>query len=151
MRQPKNYISETAATETLQRWLEHKPGADMLTLEEIYVAANRDSFDETTNRNWFNNKLSQLKYHNLVKSTKEFDKASKRHKTSGIQLTITGKKALGLIDGDELSMNEGDTPVRPAFKHGSLNDVAEAVKEFQTQNPEFEVMFDVKFKGVKTS
>lgn len=148
MKTPKNYISETAATETVSRWFADKPGVRQLTLGEIYKAADRESIDEATNRNWFNNKLNQLRHHNLVKPSKEFDKASKRHKTVGVQLTMAGKKALGLIEDDD---NQTDSPGDSGtlmVRKVSLNDVAQAVKDFQDKNPEFEVVFDVKFKGV---
>jgi len=91
-----------------------------------------------------------LKHHGLVKPAKEFDKASKRHKTVGVVLTLAGKEALGYVDVTSSEMPEHPNVYRtvPTNK-ASLNDVAAAVKTFQESHPEFDVVFDVKFKGVQ--
>jgi hypothetical protein len=143
---PKNFISETAATETLVRFFKDTP-EDFIALEDIFKAAGRNDFPEETNKNWLNNKTNQLKHHKFVKSIQEFDKASRRHKVVGYSLTLAGKKAIGRVDS---STNEASTDGQSVDgTSASLDDVAKAVEKFQMNNPNFEVVFDVKFKGVQ--
>lgn len=150
MGKPKNYISEGAAVETVKRWFAPYPDTDELSLEQVYSVASRAEFDETTNRNWLNNKMNQLKYHNLIKANQTFDAQSRRHKLTHIQLTMKGKVALGRIEGNEVIDKEGgDMSTIPLRRNASLSDVAQAVRDFQEAHQEFEVVFDVKFKGVQ--
>jgi hypothetical protein len=99
MANPKNFISETAAGETLGRFFASTT-SDEISLEGIYEAAGRAHIDEHTNRNWLNTKMNQLKHHNLITTVQTFDKDSKRHKLTGIRLTLAGKRAIGRVGAD---------------------------------------------------
>lgn len=143
---PKNSISETTAAETLARFFRFTPDDDYVSIEDIYKAAERDSLSDETNKNWLNAKTNQLKHHNLIRSVKEFDRASRRHKVVGYRLTLAGKKAIGRVGVDDEDP-DGGYDVNSVT--ASLDDVARAVEAFQKNNPNFEVIFDVKFKGVQ--
>lgn len=143
----KNYISETAATATLQKLFSSSLASDKVSLDELLSAFGRENIDEATNKNWISNKLSQLKYHSLVKPVYEFDINTRRNKLAGVQLTMAGKKALGRIEVDEpvKDQQEGnDDSVRS--KHTSINDALAIVRELRRQNPDFEIVFTIKPK-----
>lgn len=147
MNKPKNYISKEAATQTIARLFDGEDKPNMLTLEELYRAAGRESYDEATNRNWFNNKYSQLKYHGLVRTVSEFDKDSRRHKTTGLQLTMAGQDALGRTGGELTASTVGEEP-KGVAGIGTVNDLATAVRDFQAAHPEFDIVLDIKFRGL---
>jgi hypothetical protein len=143
MKKPKNYISQTAAVENLRRLFAASPNADQLSLEELFIASGREREDPQTNRNWLANKMTQLKYYNLIKSVYKY---GQRKELVALQLTIKGKKALGrLTDGAA----DGQQLVELGLNHGiNTLDVANAVRSFRDNYPEFEVIFDIKLKKV---
>jgi hypothetical protein len=144
MNKPSNYISENAAIETVKRLFANSPDSDSVTLEEVYSATDRSDFNEQANKNWLSNKMTQIKYHDLIKSLYKYDG---RKKLVGIQLTIKGKRALGRISNDIIDDDQqvGDTN----YKSVTASDVAKVVKVFRDNNPEYTVVFEVKLKEVQ--
>lgn len=137
------YKSRKASEETVRRFFANSPDSDSLSLDEIFIATGRQNKSEDRNRAWLANLSTHLYYHNLLKPVYSYDEG--RKKLKGMQLTLDGKRALGRVDADNVPAAD---VANPGGKVTSLNDVAQAVKEFQDNNPEFDVVFDVKFRGV---
>ena len=142
MKKTKNYISRTAAVENLRRLFSPSPNADQLSLQEIFIAAGRERENEQTNRNWLANKMTQLKYHNLIKPIYKY---GQRKELVAIKLGLEGKKALGrLSEGRENPplLNSALSADGPALE------IAEAVRAFRDNYPEFDVVFEVRLKKI---
>ena len=140
------YLSKSASANTLKRFFVNNPDKDSVTLEEIFIAADRDLNQPEKNLSWLSNKMTHLRYHNLVTPDYYFDG---RRKLKGLRLTIEGKRAIGRIDDDLSSMPQYvDVPrtEKTSIAGVSLNDVARVVKNFRDNNPEFLVVFDVKLR-----
>jgi hypothetical protein len=144
------YKSKSAAARTVKRFFANSPQADKISLAEIYAAAGRQDLDAEKNRSWLSNLATHLYYHDLVKPLYSYDSGYKKLK--GMQLTLSGKRAIGRIEEDA---GPGAAPANPpAAIHSpspdaSLSDVAKLVKDFRDNNPEFEVVFDVKLKEIQ--
>jgi hypothetical protein len=141
MKKPKNYISNTAAIENLKRLFATSPNADQLSLEELFIAAGRDLGNDQTNRNWLANKLTQLKYHDLVLPVYKY---GQRKELVAVKLSLKGKNALGRLSPQP----NGGERLLPAAISGDVNtlDLANAVRTFRDNYPEFEVIFDIRLK-----
>jgi hypothetical protein len=145
------YKSKSASARTVKRFFANSPQADKISLDEIYAAAGRQDLDAEKNRSWLSNLATHLYYHDLVKPLYSYDSGYKKLK--GMQLTLSGKRAIGRIEEDA---GPGIAPANPAAVHSpssgaeaSLSDVAKLVKDFRDNNPEFEVVFDVKLKEIQ--
>lgn len=142
MKRPKNYISETAAVENLRRLFSPNPNADQLSLEEVFIAAGRERENGRTNRNWLANKMTQLKYHGLIRPIYKY---GQRKELAAIKLSLKGKKALGRLsegrDNSSLLNSALGTDV-------SAIEVAAAVRAFRDNYPEFDVVFEVRLKKI---
>jgi len=141
MQRPKNYISQTAAVENLKRLFANNPDSDQLSVEELLIAAARDDQKPQTNRNWLANKMTQMKYHDLIRPVYRY---GERKKLVGIELSIRGKKALGRISAD--SSKTGQLPATQPGSPLGVQDITGSVKNFRDNNPEFDVVFELKLK-----
>ena len=139
-----NSISEKAAIQLLGR-LFSSADSDELTLDEAYVAAGRADISPETNRNWLNGVLAKLRDYALVTTIDKYENS--RSKLDKIKLTMAGKTALGWSSVDSITTpTSTPAPLRRAV--ATYNDVAKAVAEFRNNNPDFEVIFEVKLKEV---
>jgi hypothetical protein len=143
MKKSKNYISQVAAVENLKRLFATSPNSDQLSLEELFIAAARDDQPPQTNRNWLANKMTQMKYHDLIQPVYKY---GKRKELVALQLTLRGKKVLGRISPQAHSSQS----LTDASLSGEINtlDVAAAVRAFRDNYPEFEVTFDIRLKKI---
>ncbi len=141
------YLGKTAATETVKRLFSNSPNSDVISIDEVFVAAGRGELSQERNMAWLSNKLTHLKYNGLVKALYTYDG---RKKLDRLQLTLEGKKALGRVDaGSPTGQNEERPHALDNIVVGgsaSLEDVANAVQSFQDQNPKYEVIFEVKLR-----
>ena len=143
MNNVKKYISEGAATETLQRIYSNSPDSDVVRLGDIFIATERTAIDEGTNRNWLANKMTQLRYHNLINPVYRFDG---RKRLDGVQLTIKGKRALGRLDADlieDVTENTNITPLKTGVSSLTLDDILEAVATLQEKHSGWDIQFTV--------
>jgi len=142
MKKPKNFISEGAAVELLQR-IFGNTDTDVMTLQEVYVAAGRGELDEETNRNWVNNVMTKLRYHSLI--TPDYTYGN-RKKLSGIKLTIAGRTAIGRAASDEAAgVDNGSRPPRPATSL-TLDEMLATVEQLRKKYPAFDIELIIKPK-----
>lgn len=155
------YKSKQAAIKNLRKFFKNSPGRDSIKLEDAYVAYDRRSFDPILNKNWVTNIMTHLKYHDLIVPVYSYPKG--KRVLTGIQLTLKGKRVLGRIRSrDELasktmsiragSHNHNYRSLQPTnvsrySRSYSLQDVLGVVARLRRENPEFEIVFDVKLKG----
>ena len=141
-----NRISEGAAIELLKR-LFGETEADLITLDEAYIAAGRGELDAETNRNWLNNVMTKLTQHNLIAPDYKYDG---RKRLVGIKLTLTGRTALGrpTLRGDNFMPPKVGYVDVPRMEEPSYGDVAKAVRAFRDANPEYDVVFSVTLKDM---
>jgi hypothetical protein len=141
MPQKIKYKSKDSAIETLKRLFSNSPNEDIVTLDEAFIAAGRDPEKKDDNKAWISNKLTTLKYHNLLLVHYSYDTGHR--KLDKLQLTLEGKRALGRIDEpikQENHVSINDTP--------SIGDVMKIVAQLRKTNPDYEITFDVKLKSV---
>jgi hypothetical protein len=137
-------ISEGAAIELLKR-IFNNTSRDTISLDEAYVAANRTTESEETNRNWLNHALTKLRYHKLVVPVYKYDG---RQRLDKIQLTLAGKTALGQvhIESNKDHAQDDSTQITKSPEEVSYNDVVKVVRVFRDNNPEYEVIFNVRLR-----
>lgn len=141
--------SEWAASRTLQRFFSKYPDSDSVTKDEIFASWDRTGQEfESKNEGWLSNKLVGIYSHNLAKPIYSYHPYRKLER---LELTIKGKRALGRVDepgvvGQEnTTSNKGQT-VQPTVM--SYPDLVKSVAEFQRNNQEYEVIFEVKLREV---
>lgn len=137
-----NKISEKAAVELLGRLFANAT-SDELTLDEVYAAANRADRDPETNRNWLNGILAKLRDHNLVTVISKYENS--RSKLDKVKLSAVGKYSLGW-PGGEANNSVVSIPAVPRVAIVTYNDLAKAVAGFRKDNPDFDVVFEVRLK-----
>lgn len=142
------YKSKISAIKNLKVFFKNKPEADVVTLEEIYVAYGRDLTKTEGNKSWIANLLTHIKYNGLV--TTVYSNTTGKRVLSGVRLTIEGKRSLGRIQADEPV--ENGTTVKEVDKasigSGPVLDILRQISKLKTDYPDFEITFDVKLKGV---
>jgi hypothetical protein len=143
----KKYKSKKAAEETLKRFFANKPASDQVSVEEIFRAAGRQGKQPTANMAWLSNKLTTLRYHDLINS--EYSYQGKRRLKS-ISLSLDGKRALRRV-GSANSPNAYQEPPeagRQALgdQEPSLDDALALVSQLRKRYPEFDIDLTVKPK-----
>lgn len=111
---------------------------DIITLEEAYIAWGRDTTKEFENKAWLSNKLTALKYHNLVKPV--YALRNKKRVLDKIQLTMEGKKALGRIGEDVIMPESIPTNGKTVI---TLEDVIKVISRLRRENPEINIVFSI--------
>lgn len=144
MGKAKNRISEKAAIQLLGR-LFVDVGVEELTLDEVYAAAGRADISPETNRNWLNTVITKLRQHSLVNTIDKYENS--RTKLDKLKITIAGKTALGWPVNNFQPTQMGYTPLPSRAMTMSYNDLAKAVASFRNDNPDFEVIFEVKLRS----
>ncbi len=137
------YLSRQAAIESVKKSFSNT-SEDAITLQDAYTAWERDLTQEEKNKGWFSNKMVDMKYHNLVKSV--YAIKNNRRTLDKIQLTIEGKRAIGRIEGN---VEEAESNSHATNGHNnplSIADVMKIVAKLKKENPEFEIIFDVRLK-----
>ena len=132
----KKYKSLAAAKETLKRFYANAPDSDSLSTEEIFAAAGRLKHSKQANLAWLSNKITTLRYHNLVDANYSYDG---RRRLEGLTLTLDGKRALGRAG---TVGTPGGTLVTPQ----GLTDVLALVSQLRKDYPDFDIALTVKPK-----
>lgn len=139
------YRTRDAAIENIKKSFSNTSG-DIISADDLFMAWGRNPEKREDNKSWLSNKLTHWKYHDLVQPI--YNYKSGHRVLEKIQLTLTGKKAIGRIGENVESINvtspinngNGTTP--------SLKDVMEMVAELRKKNPDYEINFDVKLKNL---
>jgi hypothetical protein len=135
------YVSLTAATETLRVFFPSYPSSgDVASLREIYMAAGRDLDQAEQNKNWVGNKLTHLKYHDLVKPLYAYSD-DRRKVLDRIQLTKRGRDALAGPAPEE-SPKGGEDEGREV----TLESIAKDIKLFEKLNPSIALDLSIKVR-----
>lgn len=120
---------------------------DSISLREVFIAWGRNLEKEAENKAWLSNKLTHLKYHDLVTPVYSYNGGPR--KLDKLELTVEGKRELGRIKGKSdnenghmVSGNGHNVPV------AAPTDLYNLVAQWKKDHPDFEVTFDVKLKGV---
>jgi len=136
--------SRSSAIENLKQFFSNTP-EDTISIQDAYVAWGRNLENVEGNKAWFSNKLTYMKYHNLVKPV--YVVRNNRRNLDKIQLTMEGKKVLGRIEGTD-SSNENMTQQNGKPSSISLVDLTKLVAQFKKTNAEdYDITFDIKLKG----
>ena len=133
------YLSKEAATDSLKQ-IFSQTNTDSITPIGAALAWGRKTYSDDENRRWFDNKMTHLKYHNLVKPV--YTRRNSRRVLDKIQLTLVGKRALGIIENDE----ELDTLSANQSGSLSISDAMKIVSRLRKENPEYQITFDVRLR-----
>lgn len=140
------YRTKESAIDNVKLFFSNHLSEDTISIQEAFTAWGRNLEDLKGNMGWFSNKMTHLKYHNLVKPIYTLKNA--RRVLDKIQLTMEGKKALGRIEGN----SDNNDTISPDTSHnGSLLSIADAMKivaRLRKENPDYEINFDVKLRNV---
>lgn len=140
---------------------------DFITLEQAFIAWDRDLDQVDRNMHWLSNKLIHLRKYGYIESVLH-NTSGKRGKQSllGIKLTQKGKEVLGRSrttdqQAPEITKQETkstkdqprnlfpelpDLDSTQSQKRISAKDLMEMTELFEQQNPGLEVVFDVRLK-----
>lgn len=135
--------SRSSAIENLRQFFSNT-SEDIISVQDAYVAWGRNLENVEGNKAWFSNKLTYMKYHNLVKPV--YAVRNNRRNLDKIQLTMEGKKVLGRIEG---SSGE-NIPSSTSGSNSSLSiaDVMKIVARLRKENQDYEITFNVKLKNI---
>lgn len=136
--------SRATAVQNLKRMFKNTP-EDHISLQDVFVAWGRDLSKEVDNKAWLSNKLTHIKYHDLITPVYSYNTRPRR--LERLELTLEGKRELGRI-GATGSSDENSTPSSNGHSSASLADLTKLVKQFQKENAEFEVTFSVRLKEI---
>ncbi|HXY17904.1 MAG TPA: hypothetical protein VEH48_00595 [Candidatus Nitrosopolaris sp.] len=137
----KKYKSRRAAIETLRRFFAGKPDTDRLSVEEVFIATGRQKTAPRANMAWLSNKLTTLRYHNLIDSEYSYEG---RRRLEAISLTLDGKRALGQIGG--LAGTDSGPSAAASPPLAGLSDALAIVSALQQQYPRFDIALTIKPK-----
>ncbi|MDO8618568.1 MAG: hypothetical protein Q7R49_01330 [Candidatus Daviesbacteria bacterium] len=119
---------------------------DSISLRDVFIAWGRNLEKEQENKAWLSNKLTHLKYHDLVTPIYSYDGGPRKLKK--LELTLEGKRELGRIKGKADNVNGF---IASTDSHSALpsapTDLYNLVAQWKKDHPDFEVTFDVKLKG----
>ncbi len=139
------YKTKSSAIDNVKRIFSNTP-ADSVSLQDAFQAWGRDLEKFEENKSWLSNIMTHLKYHNLIVPT--YSSKTGYRKLDKLQLTLEGKKALGRTDGNyehdstliTNPMNDNHIPL-------DIKNVMRMVSQLRKENPDYEIMFDVKLKN----
>lgn len=139
----KTMVSEKAAIQLLSR-LFIDPAYDEITLAQAYNAAGRGDQNPVQNRNWLNTVIVKLRQHSLISTVDKYENS--RTKLDKLRITAVGRNALGWPSNNFMPANVGYVNVPTKYPAMSSTDLAKAVAVFRNDNPDFDVIFEVKLK-----
>lgn len=117
---------------------------DSISLRDVFIAWGRNLEKEVENRAWLSNKLTHLKYHDLITPVYSYEGGPR--KLQRLELTIEGKRELGRIKGKVNSNDEVSTTISNSGAV-SLSDLTKLIAQFREDNKDnYDINFDVKLK-----
>ena len=129
------YRTRSAATENIQKTFINTP-EDIISVEGIFKAWERNLEKVKDNKSWLSNKLTHWKYHNLVKPIYSFKTG---HRVlEKIQLTLEGKKAIGRVGEDVVTANTSN-----GIKKITFEDIMKEIPRIRKENPDFNITLSV--------
>lgn len=138
------YKSRASMEGTVKRFFAHT-SEDTISLEDAFSAWGRNMAEVEKNKQWFSNKLTNMKYYNLV--TPLYTVRNNRRVLEQIQLTLEGKRVMGRVGENVITENGVNPSSNGNGKKIDFKDVMDLVAQLKEQNPQFEIVFDVKLKG----
>lgn len=148
MKIPRKYKNKETAIENVKRLFSNTPSDDTVTIEDAFVAWGRPNPENNeTNKAWLSNMLFHLKYHDLVLPIYSY--AGGHKKLTKLQLTFTGKKALGRIGEITEHANENQNPLASNGNTIDFRNVKSVIEKLKEANPEFEFNFEMRLKTDK--
>lgn len=134
-----------SAVENVKKLFADHPNEDVITIPDALHAWGRDPEQNEVNKKWLSNKLTHLRYNNLITPIYSFKTGYRT--LDKLQLTLEGKEALGRVD----SKKENDFYLfdqNIATRKASISDVLDVIRKFKKENQDFDVTFsfDVKLK-----
>jgi hypothetical protein len=115
---------------------------DRISVGEAYKAWGRDTNKVEENKIWLSNKLTSLKFHNLVSPI--YTVINNRRVLNAIQLTIEGKRALGRIGENVEVIN---APPNQSNELITIDAILKAIPRLKKENPDFDIVFKVNPKN----
>jgi hypothetical protein len=115
--------------------------SDIITLEEAFKSWGRDLQKIDDNKAWLSNKMTSLKYHNLVVPI--YSIINNKRVLSKIQLTLEGKKAIGRIGENIITDTLRSSPDQDSRTEITLDDILRVIPKLKKENPDFNVTFSV--------
>jgi hypothetical protein len=137
------YRTRESAISNVKQFFANNPSDDTISLQDAFSAWGRNLEDVKGNMSWFYNKLTHLKYHNLVRPL--YAVRNSKRVLDKIQLTMEGKKALGRIEGNQDSNDKNSQTNNSSL---SIADVMKIVSRLRKENSDYEITFDVKLKNI---
>lgn len=138
------YLSRDTSIETVRRLFSAKPDEDVVSVQDAFFAVGRDIEKIKENKDWLSNKLTHLKYHNLVKPVYSFKSGYRT--LEKIQLTLEGKKALGRFEEDHVNNDMSTLTINSNGSSPSFTNLMKIVAKLRKENPDYEITFDVRLK-----
>lgn len=137
--------SRYSAVQNIKKMFANTP-EDSISLRDVFIAWGRNLEKEVENKAWLSNKLTHLKYHDLVTPVYSYEGGPR--KLQRLELTIEGKKELGRIKGKVNGTDEVPVKTNGHNNAVSFTDLTKLVAQFREDNKDYyEVTFDVKLKG----
>lgn len=140
------YRTRESAVDNVRIFFSTHPSDDTISIQDAFVAWGRNPDDAVGNKAWFSNKMTHLKYHNLVKPV--YALRNGKRILNKIQLTMEGKRALGRIEGNSDSNNMISSNANHNGNSLSIADAMKIVARLRKENPDYEISFDVKLKNM---
>lgn len=141
--------SRSTVVQMLKKIFKNTP-ADFISLEGIFTAWGRDLAKMEENKSWFSNKITHLKYHDLIVPVYKYGNGPRR--LEGIELTLEGKRELGRTGGS-VELTQAGLSSNPSTNgHAdkvTLEGAMEIIKQLKENYKDtYEITFDVKLKGI---
>ena len=129
----------------MKRFFAANPDSDTVLVEEIFAATGRQAKQPRANMAWLSNKLTDLRYHDLIDS--EYSYQGKRRLKS-ISLSLDGKRALGRVGGGSASNPDLQPDNRATSgQAASLEDALTVVSQLKRRYPDFDIDLTIKPKS----
>ena len=109
-----------------------------LTLDEAYIAAERNLNEKESNKLWVRNEISKLRQHGLI--TTRLGRKDGKQKITHIELTEQGKIALNRTEG-QLSIPEMKTEAKNGKNHEV--DVTQLITKLSQNNPNRKITYNI--------
>ena len=136
--------SRSSAVGTIKRFFANTAD-DSISIQDAFKSWGRDLVKVKDNKAWLSNKLTHLKFYELVTPIYSYGKGPR--KLEKLELTLEGKRELGRI-GRNLESSNGVSASTNGRSVISLEEIMKAVPKLRKENPEFEITFDVRLKGL---
>ena len=138
----RKYISENAAILNIKKFFSKNPNEDVISIIDACKGWGRKNPENIErHKPWLQNKLTGLKYHDLVSSVYKYEDG--RKKLDKIQLTIKGKRVLNRIKEETDNLENPQNTVESTI---TVSSVLQLVEKLKKDNPSYKIVFNVSLK-----